>query len=334
MVLCLYGCGQQPVAPPFENVEIEVLYRDTLSVRALEVMPGSVGFGGSGGLFGSVDTRDFSVRTSRIGHQGSYPEFRATGHTSTDFFLLSAGSPALLYKTGDQGSMELVYEDTDPKVFYDSMAFWDDLNGIAVGDAMEGCLSMLITRDGGITWEKLPCEDLPEALPGEGAFAASNTNIAIEGPACWIVTSRGRILYSPDMGKQWEVLATPLQTETETRGLYSLDFYDAQQGYAIGGDYTLPEDNSQNKLATENGGTSWSFMASGEFPGYKSCVQYVPGRGGRDLVAVGFTGIAYSSDRGASWQPLSGTGFYSLRFVDDSTAVASGKGAIARLRFH
>jgi hypothetical protein len=74
-------------------------------------------------------------------------------------------------------------------------------------------------------------------------------------------------------------------------------------------------------------------MASGKFPGYKSCVQYVPGREGRDLVAVGFTGIAYSSDRGANWQPLSGTGFYSLRFVNDSTAVASGKGVIARLRF-
>jgi len=333
MVLCLFGCAQQSVAPPFKMVEIQILYRDTLSVRALEVMPGSVGFGGSSGLFGSVDTQDFSVRTSRIEHQGSYPEFRATGHTATDFFLLSAGSPALLYKTGDQGSMELVYADYDPKVFYDSMAFWDDLNGIAVGDAMEGCLSILMTRDGGNTWEKAPCDDLPTALPGEGAFAASDTNIAIAGAACWIATSRGRILYSPDKGKTWEVLATPLQTETETQGLYSLDFYNAQQGYAIGGDYTRPQANTQNKLATENGGKTWSFKASGEFPGYKSCVQYVPGRGGRDLVAVGFTGMAYSADQGMSWQQLSETGFYSLRFVDDSTAVASGNGTIARLRF-
>ena len=192
LALFLFGCGQQPEASPFQQVEIQVLYRDTLSVRALEVMPGSVGFGGSGGLFGSVDTRDFSVRTSRIGHQGSYPEFRATGHTSTDFFLLSAGSPALLYKTGDQGSMELVYEDDDPEVFYDSMAFWDDLNGIAVGDALQGCLSLLITRDGGNTWKKLPCKGLPGALPGEGAFAASNTNIAIAGTACWIAGCSGR----------------------------------------------------------------------------------------------------------------------------------------------
>lgn len=333
IVLILTGCARERGASPIETVDIQVIYGDSLPVRALEVMPGSVGFGGSGGLFGSVDTRDFSVRTSRIAHEGSYPEFRATGHTATDFFLLSAGSPALLYKTGDQGSMELVYKDEDPAVFYDSMAFWDDLNGIAAGDAMEGCLSILITRDGGHSWEKVPCEELPPALPGEGAFAASNTNIAIAGASCWIVTSRGRFLYSPDKGQQWELLETPLEPSSETQGLYSVDFYDAMQGYAIGGDYTRPGANSENKLATDDGGRTWAFKASGAFPGYMSCVQYVPGRDGKDLVAVGFKGIAYSDDRGANWKQLSETGFYSLRFVDDSTAIASGKDRIARLRF-
>ncbi|MEJ2585196.1 MAG: oxidoreductase [Robiginitalea sp.] len=288
LLLCLMGCASQAEAPPFKKVDIRVLYRDSLSVRALESMPGSVGFGGSGGLFGSVDTRDFSVRTRRLEYQGEYPEFRATGHTATDFFLLSAGSPALLYKTGDKGSMELVYRDHDPEVFYDSMAFWDDLNGLAVGDAMEGCLSMLITRDGGTTWAKVSCEDLPQALPGEGAFAASDTNLAVKGTACWIVTSRGRILYSPDMGQHWEIRAQALETDSETQGLYSMDFYNAQLGYAIGGDYTQPESNTQNKVATEDGGNTWVLRASGKFPGYKSCVQYVPGRGGRDLVAVVF----------------------------------------------
>ena len=331
--LVLMGCNTEAEKPTFESVHIEILYSDSLSVRALEVMPGSVGFAGSAGFFGSVDTRDFSVRTNRIQHQGSYPEFRATGHTATDFFLLSAGSPALLYKTGDQGSMELVYEDYDPEIFYDSMAFWDDQSGVAVGDAVEGCLSILITRDGGSTWKKLSCKDLPPALPGEGAFAASNTNIAIEGASCWIVTSRGRILYSPDKGQRWDMLETPLKPSTETQGLYSLDFYDAKQGYAIGGDYTRPEAATENKLATENGGQTWTFQASGQYPGYMSCIQFVPGRDGRDLVAVGFTGIAYSKNRGVSWMQLSEYGFYSLRFVDDSTAIASGKDRIARLRF-
>ena len=331
--LSLLGCGRQAAPKPFETVAVELLFQDSLSIRALEVMEGSVGFGGSGGIFGSVDRRDFSVRTGRLQNEGQYPEFRATGHTSTDFFLLSAGSPALLYKTGDRGSMELVYQETGPEVFYDSMAFWDDHNGIAVGDAMGGCLSVLITRDGGNTWKKLPCPELPPALPGEGAFAASNTNIALAGTSCWVATTKGRILFSPDMGRTWQFRQTPLVPTSETQGLYSLDFYNELMGYAIGGDYTKPGANTENKVATEDGGNTWVFKASGALPGYKSCVQFVPGRDGRDLVAVGFTGIAYSSDRGASWRQLSEEGFYSLRFVDDSTAVASGKGRIARLRF-
>lgn len=333
LILILAQCSNPPGQKAFGEVELEIVPLEGHSVRALDAMPGSVGFAGSNGLFGSLDTRELILRTGRLEHQGNLPEFRAVAHTSSDFFILSAGDPALLYKTGDQGQMELVYQEHGPGVFYDAMAFWDDLNGIAVGDAMDGCLSILITRDGGITWKKRPCEELPPALAGEGAFAASNTNIAVAGKACWIVTSKGRILHSPDMGHHWEVQQTPVHPDSETRGLYSLSFYDASMGYAIGGDYTLPEGNTGNKIRTLDGGLHWELAASGAPPGYKSCVQYVPDRGGRDLVAVGFTGIAYSSDYGASWAQLSPEGFYSLRFIDDSTAVASGKGRLARLRF-
>lgn len=328
------ACGEPPEAAPFHTVEVMTLLQDSsISVRALEPMAGSVGFAGSNGLFGSIDTRDFTVRTGRMEYKGSYPEFRAVAHTPGDFFMLSAGDPALLYKTGGQGRMELVYEEHGPGVFYDAMAFWDDLNGVAVGDALGGCLSILLTRDGGLSWNKLPCEVLPTALEGEGAFAASDTNIAIRGGECWVVTSKGRILHSSDLGHSWEVYSTPVRPESETYGLYSLDFYDTLTGYAIGGDYTLPEDTRANKVATHDGGKTWTLRASGSAPGYRSCVQYVPGRHGRDLVAVGFMGISYSSDGGDTWALLSKEGFYSLRFLDDSTAIGSGKGRISRLRF-
>ena len=333
LLIGLAGCAEPPVSEAFREVEVRSIALDSFSVRALEAMPGSVGFAGSKGIFGSLDTSEWLLRTGRIQHQGDYPEFRAVAHTSSDFFVLSAGDPALLYRTGDQGEMVLVYEEHGPEVFYDAMAFWDDLNGIAIGDAMEGCLSVLLTRDGGHHWEKMPCSGLPPALPGEGAFAASNTNIALVGASCWVVTSKGRILHSPDLGKQWEVQPTPVRSESETQGLYSMDFYNAQRGYAMGGDYTAPADSTQNKISTSDGGRHWEARAWGRPPGYKSCVQYVPNRDGRDLVAVGFTGIVYSHDYGETWQMLSREGFYSLRFIDDTTAVASGRGRLARLRF-
>ena len=333
VLLAITGCTDPPEAPAFREVEVLPIPLGGFSVRALEAMPGAVGFAGSDGLFGSLDTRSLALRTGQLEYQGTLPEFRAVAHTASDFFVLSAGDPALLYKTGDSGQMELVYEEHGPGVFYDAMAFWDDRNGMAVGDAMGGCLSLLITRDGGLTWGKVPCSELPPALEGEGAFAASNTNIAISGSSCWVVTSRGRIFHSGDMGMHWQVQQLPVGPGPESRGFYSVDFYDTLRGYAIGGDYTEPLYSEENKAGTVDGGRRWELKASGQPPGYKSCVQYVPGRGGRDLVATGYSGLDYSSDYGQSWEELSEEGFDSLRFIDDTTAVASGKGRLARLRF-
>ena len=81
-----------------------------------------------------------------------------------------------------------VYTEVNPKVFYDSMKFFDESHGIAMGDPTENCLSIILTNDGGNTWTKVPCEKLPPVVEGEAAFAASNTNIKVLGNTAWIVT--------------------------------------------------------------------------------------------------------------------------------------------------
>jgi photosystem II stability/assembly factor-like uncharacterized protein len=312
---------------------MQLLFEDSVSIRALEVMDGSIAFAGTSGIFGTIDLRTQQLRVKQQRYDTLYPEFRAVGHTRTDFFMLSAGRPALLFKTGNAGLMELVYKEDVPGVFYDAMAFWNDEEGIAVGDEMGGCLSVLISRDGGQSWQKLPCSALPEAIPGEGAFAASNTNVAVIADEAWIGTTEGRIYYSPDKGKTWEVIQTPILKDEATQGIYTLDFYSESLGIAMGGDYTQPEGTQGNKAYTEDGGKTWQLVADGSLPGYKSCVQFVPNGGGKELVAVGFNGISYSQNGGKNWQDLSDESFYTLRFVNDSTAYAAGKYRIALLRF-
>jgi photosystem II stability/assembly factor-like uncharacterized protein len=333
-VLLLICSCSEPLKPrTFSTVEIQDLFTDSVSIRALEVMQGSVAFAGTGGVFGTIDLQTDQIRVKQQRYDTIYPEFRAVGHTTSDFFMLSAGNPALLFKTGNRGFMELVYKEEAEGVFYDAMAFWNDDEGLAIGDEMGGCLSVIITRDGGKSWKKTPCSGLPEALTGEGAFAASNTNIGISGDHTWVGTTAGRIWYSSDKGNSWDVFNTPVISGEPTQGIYTLDFASELVGVAMGGDYTLPEGMKGNKAITEDGGRTWELIADGVLPGYTSCVQFVPGSSGEHLVAVSYSGITYSADRGAHWVALSEEPFYTLRFVNDTLAYAAGKYRISKLRF-
>ncbi|MFD2098249.1 WD40/YVTN/BNR-like repeat-containing protein [Flagellimonas iocasae] len=333
-ILILASCAQEPKYQPFKTVSVTPVYEDAVSIRAITFLDGrTLAFAGSGGKYGTVDVTTQKVRSNVQQYDSITPAFRAVGKTSNDFFMLSIESPALLYKTGDQGKMELVYKEEGAGVFYDCMAFWNDTEGIAVGDTVNGCLSIIITRDGGDTWTKIPCADLPEGMEGEGAFAASNSNIALAGNQAWIGTTAGRVYHSADKGTTWTVQQTSIVHEEETQGIYSMDFYDETTGFAIGGDYTKPESNKANKMITHDGGKSWSLVADGQEPNFKSCVQFVPNSDGKGIVALGFTGISYSGDGGESWKSLSDESFFTLRFLNDSVAFAAGSNRIAKLVF-
>jgi len=151
-LLVLIGCKenekQADARPSFTRVEILPILEDSVSVRAIEVMGQNLAFAANRGWYGLYNdaTGDFKVNLQE--QDSIAPEFRAVASTDNDFFMLSVGSPALLYKTGDTGRMELVYRDDHPDAFYDAMTFWNNTEGIAMGDPTDGCLSVIITRDG------------------------------------------------------------------------------------------------------------------------------------------------------------------------------------------
>lgn len=336
IALLFYSCKQQKSLPPeISEVTVIDVFVDSISIRAIAPGNRNLAFAGNNGYYGLYDERTGVTKLNKQLFDSIAPAFRAVAFTENDFFMLSIGSPALLYKTGTSGKMELVYREDGEKVFYDSMQFWNSQEGVAIGDPTNGCMSIIITRDGGRTWKKLRCDFLPDSVEGEAAFAASNSNIATQGDKTWVATGglKSRIFYSPDKGESWEVYETPFTQGATTQGIYSIDFYDEKLGFAIGGDYTDPLNTTANKAITRDGGRSWKLMANKKHPGYKSCVQYVPGSEGASLVAVGFTGISISNDYGETWSELSEEGFYTLRFVNDSTAYAAGKNRLSKLVF-
>jgi photosystem II stability/assembly factor-like uncharacterized protein len=214
------------------------------------------------------------------------------------------------------------------------MQFWNDNEGIAIGDPIDNCLSIIITRDGGETWTKTSCDKLPKVFYGEAAFAASNTNIIIKENSTWIVSGgkRSRVFYSPDKGISWSVYETPIVQGEAMTGIFTADFYNDKIGFIAGGNYEKPNQNFQNKALTTDGGKTWKLVGENQGFGYASCVQFVPNSNGEQLVSVGTSGLFYSKDKGTTWQQLSSdSSLYTIRFVDNVTAISAGKDKIVKI---
>ncbi|HKY30831.1 MAG TPA: hypothetical protein VJM12_23125 [Pyrinomonadaceae bacterium] len=219
-------------------------------------------------------------------------------------YLLSIGNgPASrIYKTTDGGATwTLQFKNDDPKAFYDAMSFWDRNHGIVIGDSIDGKFCIMTTENGGRNWNRVPDNVLPRALENEGAFAASGTNIAIFGKShAWIATGgarKGRVLRTTDRGRTWTIAETPFQAGSSA-GIFSIAFRSATDGVIVGGDYTKETEAVDNLAVTTDGGGTWSLVKG--LSGYRSVVAYVPGT--RSLVAIGPSGVDYSTDDGRTWQ--------------------------------
>ena len=322
----------------FQGISIDTLLTDSISVRAILVASDTVWYAANDGKYGYLNLNSKKAFSGHVAKDTLALEFRSIASTKKHVFILNVANPALLYRISKDGSkIDLVYGEKHDKVFYDSMQFWNDNDGIAMGDPTENCLSVIVTRDGGKTWKKIPCENLPKVIEGEAAFAASNTNLIVRGNNAWMVSGgkKARIFHSSDKGNSWKVYETPIIQGKTMTGIFTAAFYDANNGFIAGGDYEVQGQNFQNKAITSDGGKTWKLIAEKQGFGYASCVQYVPESDGKQLVCVGGTGLFYSSDSGNSWTQFSkDSSLYTIRFQNDSTAIAAGKNKIIRIHFN
>src|ERR1700679_935932 len=108
-------------------------------------------------------------------------------------FLLSIGTgdQSRIYKTTDSGAhWTLLFTNPDAKGFFDGIAFWDRDHGIVAGDAVDGHTVIFTTDDAGEHWQR---RQTAPAAGSEGAFAASNTSLALGGKhEVWLGTSAAR----------------------------------------------------------------------------------------------------------------------------------------------
>src|SRR5205807_1653268 len=130
--------------------------------------------------------------------------------------------------------------------FWDAIAFWNQHQGMLLGDPVNGRFMIFRTKDGGRHWSHDECPGLEADSRGESAFAASNSALALspDGMSAYFVTGGPggfRIFhFHPGVRGQpgsWTSVKLPLLHNTETAGIFSIGFRDSRHGVAAGGDY-------------------------------------------------------------------------------------------------
>ena len=259
----------------------------------------------------------------------------AVSETTAYLLSIGAGTASRIYKTSDAGAhWTLQFTNQDAKAFFDAMAFWDARNGLAMSDSVDGRFVVLTTADGGTTWAPVAPEGLPPALPNEGGFAGSGTNIAVQpGGRAWIGTgaaANSRMLVTDDGGRHWRVVDTPVASSASS-GIFSVAFRDPRHGLTVGGDYRRENDAVDNAASTSNGGLTWRPVAG--LGGFRSVVAFVP-RSDASWIAVGPQGADWSDDDGRTWTAIPGDGYHAFSFSPSGRAgwgVGEG-GRVAALR--
>ncbi len=128
------------------------------------------------------------------------------------------GPDSQIYRTADGGqTWTLVFQNTEPNAFYDCMTFFNRKVGLAVSDPPDGLKFRIIkTTDGGRTWNVVDPAGMPDALPGEFAFAASGQCLTSNhGHTAWFGSggsAQARVFTSRNRGRTWTVSATPLNS--------------------------------------------------------------------------------------------------------------------------
>jgi photosystem II stability/assembly factor-like uncharacterized protein len=283
-------------------------------------------------------------------------------------YVLAIGRPAKIFKTENGGeSWTEQYTDDRPGIFLDALAFFDENNGLALGDPIEGRFVLISTSFGGRLWHSLPEAGRPAAEKGEGAFAASGTSLIFkDGYEIWFCTGGpvSRLFHSRDSGRTWESRPSPLLSGQASYGTFSLAFGDDANGIIVGGDYKDESAAVKNAAFTTDGGATWSLCPGKPPAGFRECVAFVPGTNpavkGRAFgsplarrfyprastaevdprakpgapaavaVTVGPSGSDFSLDMGKSWIPIAGpAGFHSVGFARNGSAGwAVGKGGL------
>ncbi|HVT37904.1 MAG TPA: hypothetical protein VHE78_02560, partial [Gemmatimonadaceae bacterium] len=237
-------------------------------------------------------------------------DFRGIKAFDANTAVITSAGPAeqgaaRIYRTTDGGkNWMLTWSDTTRGIFLDGVAFWDARHGFTFSDPIDGRLVIVTTDDGGAHWAKVAPVGIPPVLAGEAAFAASNTQLTVQGTSnAWIATGGGaeaRVFRTTDRGRTWSVASTGMPGGASA-GLFGIAFSDERNGLAVGGDYRVERGVTDFAIRTTDGGVTWRPAGVRRPDGTTQGLALVPLSAKPVFVATGAHGTAVTHDFGATW---------------------------------
>ncbi|PYU06035.1 MAG: hypothetical protein DMG34_06970 [Acidobacteria bacterium] len=252
--------------------------------------------------------------------------------SGTTAYLMSSGEgdKSRIYKTADGGATwELQFTDVNKAFFLDSVACVSEIKCFALGDPINAKFLILQTADGH-RWNPLPPQNLPTALPKEGAFAASNSNLLVtSGSELFVATGAfaARVLHTSDGGNSWSAAAVPIAADNASSGIFAITFSTENHFLAVGGDYANPGVALRIAAFSDDRSKTWQ-SATQQPSGFRSAVAAL---GAQTFLAVGTNGSDLSQDAGVRWKAFASQSFNALFALDAQHVFAAGpKGVIAQ----
>jgi photosystem II stability/assembly factor-like uncharacterized protein len=237
------------------------------------------------------------------------------------------GAASRLYETVDGGATwHLLFENPDHEGFWDALTFRGN-SGYILGDPVNGQFVLYRSDDLGHHWHREEVPGLNAAAEGEGAFAASNSSLAILPDSTILFGTGGKggpRVFRSHVPRQWTATKISMAGGRDSAGIFSLAFRDATHGVAVGGDYQNASETAGTAAWTSDAGATWH--AASRFPsGYRSSVGWSPRV--QVWIVVGPNGSDLSRDDGRTWERFDSGGWNALSLP----WVAGREGRIASL---
>lgn len=186
------------------------------------------------------------------------------------------------------GELKLCFEDSGVTEFINYVEFFNELEGVAMGDAVSGNVNpvILVTNNGGENWEY-------RSSGGIGGFSGDIwRRVDFVDKSTGFFYSSGlmpqRTYKTTDAGNSWIEL-------THEDPVQLLKFYDTEKGITV---HIMNDENIIN--LTGDGGVNWTKINTGIENGFPNDLEYLP-ENPSFIRYTNYPGLYYSDDGGFTW---------------------------------